>query len=69
MCFVIGAVVSVDDFKNYVRNMHNDRDQLYEKEYSVSPEHHHCLGQIMKPIILNLTTDNQQGATKFLCSF
>ena len=34
---IIGAVVSVDHFNNYVRNMHGDRDQQFENEYSVSP--------------------------------
>ena len=32
---VIGAVVSVDDFNNYVNDMHDDRDRLFENEYSV----------------------------------
>ena len=36
MCTIIGAVVSVDRFNNYVKNMHGDRDQLFENEYSVS---------------------------------
>ena len=34
---IIGAVVSVDHFNNYIRNMHGDRDQQFENEYSVSP--------------------------------
>ena len=36
MYTVIGALVSVDRFNNYVKNMHGDRDQLFEKEYGVS---------------------------------
>ena len=31
-----GAVVPVEEFENHVKNMHNDRDQLFETEYAVS---------------------------------
>ena len=36
MYTVAGAIVSVDHFNNYVKNMHGDRDQQFENEYSVS---------------------------------
>ena len=36
MYVVVGAVVSVDHFSNYVKNMHGERDQSFENEYSVS---------------------------------
>ena len=34
--FIIGAIVSVDEFDSHVKMMHNDRDKLFEDEYSVS---------------------------------
>ena len=39
LCVLIlttGAVVPVEEFENHVKNMHNDRDQLFETEYAVS---------------------------------
>ena len=34
--FIVGAVVSVDEFDSHVKMMHDDRDKLFEDEYSVS---------------------------------
>ena len=39
---VVGAVVSVDSFSNYVKDMHNDRDEKFEEEYSVSTSALQC---------------------------
>ena len=39
LCVLIlttGAVVPMEEFEHYVKNMHNDRDQLFETEYAVS---------------------------------
>ena len=39
LCVLIlttGAVVPVEEFEHHVKNMHNDRDQLFETEYAVS---------------------------------
>ena len=63
MYTVAGAIVSVDHFNNYVKNMHGDRDQQFENEYSVSQCAANGMtvwGQIKKSYDLKLKhADNQ----------